>query len=317
MSMTIDRDFGVTVDAGDVINEILPFCNLGVIGRDLLAQADYAADPQRPIGHQPGIARQEFANKHARQTAHMAAGFAQFLARRDGAGVLDDGDLDKVEEIIVRVLHRLSVNSLLDVFLCNTAFKFLTANPPAGFVPCHGTLIAGAADRYPKAWARLQSADLRHLLCTEAEWQAMSTAVYYTDAAGNNYSWDGIGGVCRFVLDLDTGSLRVPDLRGLHEEAAGYNSLAVGQVARDEMRQITGVANFGRGSAGNVTGYSNLAGANGSFYASGNSDYVYGAGTGQSVGRIMLNIDTSRQAPIGPRTSPARYGVLPCVYLGS
>ena len=28
-------------------------------------------------------------------------------------------------------------------------------------------------------------------------------------------------------------------------------------------------------------------------------------------------MDASRVAPTGPRTSPARYGVLPCVYLGA
>ena len=204
-----------------------------------------------------------------------------------------------------------------DLFLCTRVFNLLTSTPPAGFVPCTGTLINNAATLYPRAYAFLQTAEGQGLCVDEATWQSMSTAIYYTDAAGNQYGWDGIGGVCKFVIDTAAGTIRVPDLRGLHQEAAGYNSLAVGAVARDEMRQITGVANFGRGSAGNVTGYSNLAGANGSFYASGNSDYVYGAGTGQSVGRIMLNIDTSRQAPIGPRTSPARYGVLPCVYLGS
>ena len=102
--MAITKDTGVTVKSADIINEILPFCSQGVDGRDLLAQAEYAADVQRSIGHQPGIARQGLANKQARQAAHMAAGMAQFLARRYAAGVKDDGDLDKIETALVSVI---------------------------------------------------------------------------------------------------------------------------------------------------------------------------------------------------------------------
>ena len=102
--MAITKDTGVTVKSADIINEILPFCSQGVDGRDLLAQAEYEADVQRSIGHQPGIARQGLANKQARQAAHMAAGMAQFLARRYAAGVKDDGDLDKIETALVSVI---------------------------------------------------------------------------------------------------------------------------------------------------------------------------------------------------------------------
>jgi hypothetical protein len=103
--MATTKDTGVTVDAANVINEILPFCAQGVDGRDLLSQADYVADAQRTIGHQPGIARQELANKQARQVSHMAAGLAQFLARRYAAGVKDNGDLDNVEAAIVEAVY--------------------------------------------------------------------------------------------------------------------------------------------------------------------------------------------------------------------
>ena len=30
-----------------------------------------------------------------------------------------------------------------------------------------------------------------------------------------------------------------------------------------------------------------------------------------------ISFDATRVAPTGPRTAPARYGVLPCVYLGA
>lgn len=98
------KDTGVTVAPEAVVNEILPFCAQGQEGRDLLTQAEYAQDMQRNIGHQPGIARAQLANKQARQVSHMAAGLAQFLARRYAPGVLDDVDLDKVEAALVGAL---------------------------------------------------------------------------------------------------------------------------------------------------------------------------------------------------------------------
>ena len=119
--MPITKDTGVTVAAGDVINDILPFCAQGVDGRDLLAQADYAADVQRTIGHQPGIARQELANKQARQVSHMSAGLAQFLARRYTAGVKDDGDLDKVEAAIVAAIYAVAGPKQPSLGVCTTA----------------------------------------------------------------------------------------------------------------------------------------------------------------------------------------------------
>ena len=203
-----------------------------------------------------------------------------------------------------------------DLFLCNRVFKLISATPPAGFVPCTGTLIADAATRYPKAYAYLQTTEGQTLCVDEATWQSMSTAIYYTDAAGNTYGWDGVGGVCKFVIDTNAGTIRVPDLRGLHEEAYGYNSLAVGQVAHDMMRSITGIANLAHGSSSTLTGMANLT-TNGSFVARNSTKNSYSLTSNAVAGRQYLDLDTSRQAPAGPRTSPARYGVLPCVYLGS
>lgn len=102
MSETIN--LGVTVNPDEVVQEILPFCSRGIDGRDLLSLEEYQADVQREIGHQPGIARSQFANRQARQTSHICAGLAQFLARRYAPGVKDDADLDKIETALVAVL---------------------------------------------------------------------------------------------------------------------------------------------------------------------------------------------------------------------
>ncbi len=61
-------------------------------GRDsanILTQGEYDADAQRLIGHQPGIARSQLANKQARQAAYIAAAFAQWVADHQDDDVSD------------------------------------------------------------------------------------------------------------------------------------------------------------------------------------------------------------------------------------
>lgn len=79
-------------------NDILPFCSEGRDGEDMLALAAYQTDAQRLIGHQRGIARRELENRILRQTSHIAAGLAQFIANRYKGGARDDGNLDAIEQ---------------------------------------------------------------------------------------------------------------------------------------------------------------------------------------------------------------------------
>lgn len=69
-------------------NEILPFAT-DDIGTNLLTQAEYAADDEREIGHQPGIARSKLANKAMRQASLIAAGLAEFIADYQANNVTD------------------------------------------------------------------------------------------------------------------------------------------------------------------------------------------------------------------------------------
>lgn len=86
-------------------NDIMPF---GVSGRvengDVLPLDQYRTDPQRLVGHQPGIARQALENTVLRQVSHMAAGLAQYIANRYPGGVKDDGDLAAVETGLLSAL---------------------------------------------------------------------------------------------------------------------------------------------------------------------------------------------------------------------
>jgi hypothetical protein len=75
-------------------NEILRFCENGT-PIDLLTQAEYFNDTQRPIGNQPATvafpaARAKLVNKFSKQVATMSAGLGQFLADNQAVDITDD-----------------------------------------------------------------------------------------------------------------------------------------------------------------------------------------------------------------------------------
>lgn len=117
-------------------------------------------------------------------------------------------------------------------------FRHPTLRP--GFQAAQGEILVNAAALYPQAWAYLQTAEGQMLCKTEAEWQAMTTATWATLADGSKVGWNGIGGAPYYVQDLAAGTLRLPDLRGMYAEAAGFDSLGVGGVHGDAIRNITG-----------------------------------------------------------------------------
>lgn len=69
-------------------NEILQFAETDT-GTNLLTQAEYLADAQRPIGNQPGVARSKLVNKALRQSSLIAAAVAQFIADNQTNNVVD------------------------------------------------------------------------------------------------------------------------------------------------------------------------------------------------------------------------------------
>lgn len=72
-----------------VINDFVPFCNENT-GTNLPTQSAYLANPNLPIGNQPGIASSSFNNKAIRQGSTMASVIAQLMANQTGADVTDD-----------------------------------------------------------------------------------------------------------------------------------------------------------------------------------------------------------------------------------
>lgn len=195
-------------------------------------------------------------------------------------------------------------------------FRHPTIKP--GFAAAQGGLISGAYQgknitEYP-IWAYLQTAEGQLLLKTEAEWQAMTTATWATLADGSTVGWNGIGGAPYYVQDLGAGTLRMPDLRGMYAEAAGFNSLGVGDVQGDVIRDIPGsFCSADEGDAGTErSGPNNVSGAFTMQF--GNGTYVSDASLYADRYRIALM--PSRVVPTGAANAPRRWGALACCYLG-
>lgn len=110
-------------------NDILPFCSEGRDGEDMLALAAYQTDAQRLIGHQRGIARRELENRVLRQTSHIAAGLAQFIANRYKGGARDDGNLERLNRAWPPLWRAVCYGrSLLTTHCCRAWCLAVTAN---------------------------------------------------------------------------------------------------------------------------------------------------------------------------------------------
>ena len=183
-------------------------------------------------------------------------------------------------------------------------FRHPTLRP--GFQPAQGGVLQNAAEQYPEAWAYLQTAEGQKLCKTEAAWQAMSTATWHTLADGTKVGWEGIGGVPYYVQDLNTGTLRLPDLRGMYAEAAGFDSLDAGGVHGDGMRRLQGALAYIRSTGGIQT--------TGLLYWGHTSNIIVAGQNGDGAHDIYF--DSFRVAPTAAKTQPRAWGALACCYLG-
>lgn len=89
-------------------NEILQFAETDT-GTNLLTQAEYLADAQRPIGNQPGVARSKLVNKALRQSSLIAAGIAEFLADNQSNNITDSLTPQNVADYMAVVVRSLGI----------------------------------------------------------------------------------------------------------------------------------------------------------------------------------------------------------------
>lgn len=195
--------------------------------------------------------------------------------------------------------------------LCNV-YSFLDTNLPEGMVPATGTLLGDASVNYPKAYAYLQTTEGQALCCTEAQWQAASTATYYTNAAGTAEGWNGVGGVAKFVVDTVANTIRVPDLRGMYMESAGLDSLNVGGVHGPGLPNITGRCVIVQNTSIDISGaFYNINIKYG--YSVGGGISVYAGAMGFNASRSNLAYGEGGEQCVRPRA----FGMLYCIYLSS
>jgi hypothetical protein len=175
-----------------------------------------------------------------------------------------------------------------------------------GFQAAQGGIIVGAAELYPEAWAYLQTPEGQLLCKIESDWQALSTAG----------PWNGIGGVPWFVQNLEAGTLRLPDLRGMYREAAGFDGLAVGGAHPDAIVNITGWLHFGDEIAWHVP----VNSADGAFrkdVAATQNAMQRPAMSNYAVSSLYFDASMSPGVRIANKVQPRAWGALACVYLGA
>ena len=89
-------------------NEILQFAETDT-GTNLLTQAEYLADAQRPIGNQPGVARSKLVNKALRQSSLIASGIAEFLADNQSNNITDSLTPQNIADYMAAVVRSLGI----------------------------------------------------------------------------------------------------------------------------------------------------------------------------------------------------------------
>jgi hypothetical protein len=217
--------------------------------------------------------------------------------------VSDDGNSYEFQD-----LSNFIMTSVFDsMFLGHYVFSGgLLPTPKPGFGVCDGRWIEGIQQKHPKIVEFLLG-EGAPLNVTLDVWEDMSNAVTYTYPDGTTEGWDGIGGVARYVLDLEENRLRLPDLRGL-SLAMANTLLGVGDCAGDTMRGLTAGVGSLYYSNPDVFIY-------GAFTLAPNVDYI--VTTQHSAGAPGgLSFNASLVVPTGPSFAPRRLISQYTVWLG-
>lgn len=125
-------------------NEILQFAETDT-GTNLLTQAEYLADAQRPIGNQPGVARSKLVNKALRQSSLIAAAVAQFIADNQTNNVVDTAAPADIADWIEAAVRSLGIPTAV----AGGTADAITADFTSNVALANGTTVivrAGAAN---------------------------------------------------------------------------------------------------------------------------------------------------------------------------
>jgi microcystin-dependent protein len=149
------------------------------------SQAAYAADTERPLGNQPGVARPDFVNKAIKQLATISAGLAQYLADNQGTNVVDTLTPAQIAAMLIDAIKNTTAMP------AGTIVWMAGTTAPVGTVKLNGAMLSRAT--YARLWAFAQGSG--NITANDAEW--------FANAFGRFSPGDGAT------------NFRVPDLRGL------------------------------------------------------------------------------------------------------
>lgn len=176
-----------------------------------------------------------------------------------------------------------------------------------GFKPCNANVISAFAATYPQMAAYLSTTHgAKRLFASLAEYEAAHNAAWATLADGSQVRWNNIGGAAKFWWNKAADTLLMPDLTGMLREMAGYDSLGVGGVHGDMIRNIVGTGVSYRSTTAAWGAIEMLAGTNWNTGRAENDIYMYNS---------RLNI--ARVVPTGSANKPRAWGALACAYLGT
>lgn len=120
-------------------NQFLAFATGG--GANVESQAAYAADPNLPLGAQPGIASSAFNNKALRQANYIASQIAQFLVNNTGLDCLDDATPANIQNVMSQVWPT-PTGTLLPFAGTTAPFGYLLANGASVLRTTYANLFA-------------------------------------------------------------------------------------------------------------------------------------------------------------------------------
>lgn len=148
-------------------NLILPFAPTDT-GTNLMADPAYAADAQRLIGNQPGVARAALVNKALRQSSLLSAGLAQFLADFHETNINDGMTPAALAALIEQAIIDIATGGtpLTGYETPGMVAYFPVSAPPAGWLRSNGaylsrTTYAALFDRIGTTFGFNDSTDFR------------------------------------------------------------------------------------------------------------------------------------------------------------
>jgi hypothetical protein len=184
----------------------------------------------------------------------------------------------------------------------------------SGFVWANGQVLSGVTANYPllKAWLKDTGASggafLRKTLAewnaewNDAKWNAPDTGDAATRVGMSPY----------YVLDESADTIKVPDLRGAYQAAAGFGGQANGKTLADAIREIYGSALLSISG-----GYAHVSGLTGAFYTDTATTTIgssYGSG---SANKYKLFFSAGNQVPTDTAVHPRSVTEYLCIYAGA